>query len=79
MDALKAMEMTVKMAFDKKMPSGETPLDYPHVAGMLIRMKEQPMSYGKQCRWLGWAQCAVVAAGCATLDEMKAINALCAA
>lgn len=31
-------------------------------------------SEGKMGRWLGWAQAAVVAMQCATLDDMKAIN-----
>lgn len=31
-------------------------------------------SEAKLGRWLGWAQCAVVASGVATLDDMKAIN-----
>lgn len=79
MDALKAMELTVKLAFDKKMSDSlNSTLSYPHVAGMLVQMKDGDFDSDKLNRWLGWAQCAVVAAGCATLDDMKAINAKCA-
>lgn len=77
MNAMKAMEQTVKLAFDRKMPvSTGRSLDYAHIAGMLIIMQESNFSYGKQCRWLGWAQAAVVASGVADLDDMKAINKL---
>jgi len=31
-------------------------------------------SDAKLGRWLGWAQASVVAVGCGTLEEMKAIN-----
>jgi hypothetical protein len=31
-------------------------------------------SDGKMGRWLGWAQAAVVAMGCGTLEDMKSIN-----
>jgi len=73
MNAIKAMERTVKLAFDRKM-EGKGSLNYAHIAGMLIHMQTEEFSYGKQCRWLGWAQAAVVASGCATLDDMKEIN-----
>ena len=74
MNVLAAMEDTVRLGFTVgKMPdTGD--LGYPHIAGMLIKMKETEMSYGKLCRWLGWAQAAVVASGGATLDDMKRIN-----
>lgn len=86
MNVMKAMEQTVKLAYDRGMgggpvtpnlsgyPKTESTLGYPHIAGMLIRMQEGNFSYGKLCRWLGWAQAAVVASGCATLEDMKVIN-----
>lgn len=74
MNVLAAMEDTVRLGFaGGKMPDAGD-LSYPHIAGMLIRMKETEMSYGKLCRWLGWAQAAVVASGGATLDDMKRVN-----
>lgn len=51
-----------------------------HLAEMLVKMagsderNEPAMSMGKTGRWLGWMQASVVAAGCATLEEMKDIN-----
>ena len=71
------MEQTVKLGFDRGMKTGGS-LGYDHIAGMLIRIQEAnpPFSYGKLCRWLGWAQAAVVASGCASLEDMKAINQL---
>ena len=69
------MQDTTKLAFDRCMIGNGT-LSYEHIAGMKIKMQETKMSYGKMCRWLGWAQCAVVASGVATLEDMKAINQL---
>jgi len=74
MDVMGAMEDTVRLGFQRGRMPDAGDLGYPHIAGMLIRMKETQMSYGKLCRWLGWAQAAVVAAGGATLDDMKQIN-----
>lgn len=53
-----------------------------HIRDMLAVMEtgvnpqdsEREFSEGKMGRWLGWAQAAVVAMHCATLDDMKAIN-----
>lgn len=45
---------------------------------MQMRIRVQSMAGSKLGRWLGWAQCAVVAAGVGlTLDDMKAINQRC--
>lgn len=45
---------------------------------MKMRIQAQSMEGSKLGRWLGWAQCAVVAAGVGlTLDDMKAINKRC--
>ena len=69
------MQDTTRLAFEKSM-KGKGSLSYEHIAGMQITMQETEMPYGKMCRWLGWAQCAVVASGVATLDDMKVINTL---
>jgi hypothetical protein len=53
----------------------EGPLSYQHLLDMDVRYSAFPTGkYGKRCRWLGWAQCAVVAAGVATLDQFKEMN-----
>lgn len=45
---------------------------------MHMRIRAQSMAGSKLGRWLGWAQCAVVAAGIGlTLDDMEAINQRC--
>ncbi|SLJ67445.1 Uncharacterised protein [Mycobacteroides abscessus subsp. abscessus] len=45
---------------------------------MQMRIRAQNMEGSKLGRWLGWAQCAVVAAGVGlTLDDMKTINQRC--
>lgn len=48
-----------------------------HVTWMLERIEAGEIAGEKAHRWLGWAQCSVVAAGAGALDEMKEIN--CAA
>lgn len=49
--------------------------DYWHLADMLERAESEEFSESKLGRWLGWMQCAVVAAGIGlTLDDMKRIN-----
>lgn len=54
-------------------------LSLEHCRAMLASMKSQePMSEGKVNRWLGWMQASCVAAGCATLEDMKQINRRCA-
>lgn len=82
MNVDKAMDQTVRLAFDRGMKTqADNGLGYDHIAGMLLRIDQaegtlEPFSYGKKCRWLGWAQAAVVASGAATLEDMKAINTL---
>jgi len=51
-------------------------LTYQHLVVMHDEFALHPerFSDAKLGRWLGWAQAAVVAAGCATLEEMKQIN-----
>jgi len=80
MNVMEAMKETVYLASSvaQKLPNSG-PLSAAHLINMYHRMRERedendPMSYGKKCRWLGWAQCAVVASGAATLEDMKRIN-----
>lgn len=74
---LAAMDATVELANLRGMHNIRMPgscLSYDHVKDMQRQMHEQPMDEGKLNRWLGWAQCAVVASGCALLDDMRRIN-----
>lgn len=49
--------------------------DRDHLASMLDRVEADPsMSHAKLCRWLGWIQCAITAAGVASLEQMMAHN-----
>jgi hypothetical protein len=77
-EILRAMDATVSFAevrgMDRIEPAGPT-LSYAHLQDMQRQMHERPMNDGKLNRWLGWAQCAVVASGRASLDEMREINA----
>lgn len=69
-----AFRETVQLARDREMPAlpgSSVGLD--HLQSMWARA-EGSFSDAKLGRWLGWAQCAVVASGVASLDEMKAIN-----
>ncbi len=46
-----------------------------HLRSMLAKVNASKFSDAKLGRWLGWAQCAVVAANVGpTLDDMKALN-----
>lgn len=50
------------------------PLGREHVVGLLTKI-EAGATIGEQAhRWLGWAQCASVAAGVGSLEDMKASN-----
>ena len=50
--------------------------DYWHLQDMVERAQAEGFSEAKLGRWLGWMQCAVVAADLGiTLDDMKQINA----
>lgn len=69
-----AMKDTVQLAAGKKCMPDTGDCSYPHIAGMLIRMRDESFAYGKMNRWLGWAQCAVVVAGAATRPDMEKIN-----
>lgn len=71
-----AFDRTLALAESRGMDGLGGPLDMKHLRDMRGRITED-MSRGKLGRWLGWAQAAVVASGCATLDDMKEINRLC--
>jgi hypothetical protein len=70
-----AFKATVQMAQERGMSDNSQfpSLSLSHIKSMEERI-EPGFSEAKVGRWLGWAQCAVVAAGLATLDEMKTIN-----
>lgn len=76
MDMRKAFDATLALARERGMDqqaSRVPELSYAHLADMRARL-EDGFSGAKLGRWLGWAQAAVVAAGCGTLEEMKQIN-----
>lgn len=53
-------------------------LNYEHLVDMATKITPD-FSEAKLGRWLGWCQCAVVAANIgASLEDMKAINKKCA-
>jgi len=52
-------------------------LGYVHTMSLLESIKLGKVSDEKAHRWLGWAQCACVSAGLASLDDMKRINHEC--
>lgn len=52
----------------------DSSLSLAHLEDMLATVEREEFSEGKLGRWLGWAQAAVVAAGVASLEDMKAIN-----
>lgn len=76
MNQRKAFIETVDLAIDRGMPENphlDTGLD--HLMDMEDAISRHPeWSESKVGRWLGWAQCAVVCAGIATLEEVKQIN-----
>lgn len=80
MNMIKAFAETLELARENGMPAmigkANRGLDYQHLTEMYNKIKAAPDVYSdaKLGRWLGWAQCAVVAAKCGTLDQMKEIN-----
>lgn len=73
-DALAAMRETLKHSEPGGNCDHVPSLSHEHLLKMLATMEAGGFSYGKLCRWLGWAQAAVVANGDADLDTMKQIN-----
>lgn len=70
-----AFSATIRLAEDRRMPLGskDDSLSLAHLKDMFSRITPGH-SDSKTGRWLGWAQCAVVASGVATLEDMKEIN-----
>lgn len=66
---------TVRLAIDLGMPEEpDTTLGLAHMRDMLTRIRAD-FSEAKLGRWLGWAQCALVAANVGvTLEDVKRIN-----
>lgn len=75
MDMRGAFDATVALAEQRGMPEtrGAPGLTLGHLRDMRSRIQPD-FSEAKLGRWLGWAQCAVVAAGYSSLSEMKRIN-----
>lgn len=69
---LAAFDTTIALA-QKAAISASGATGLAHLMDMRARI-EPTFSAAKLGRWLGWAQCAVVAAGAATLGEMKEVN-----
>lgn len=73
---LDALRETVRLAEERGMP--EMPgseLGLAHLRSILSTVNKSKFTDAKLGRWLGWAQCALVASGVGvTLDDMKALN-----
>lgn len=73
-----AFKETIAYATRNYMPMDndvDDSLSLRHIIDMDARLDEHPeYSDAKIGRWLGWAQCAVVASGTGSLEEMKQIN-----
>lgn len=79
MNQRQAFKATLELAWERGMhfQAEQAPsenLTYRHLVNMYDQIAAGDFSPTKMGRWLGWAQASVVAAGIATLDEMKAIN-----
>jgi hypothetical protein len=75
MNQRKAFDDTVALAIERGMPMNEgSDIGLAHLLDMQQRITPD-FSEAKLGRWLGWAQCALVAA-CVevTLDDVKHIN-----
>ena len=74
MNQRQAFDDTIALAVERGMLElPGTAYGLAHLKDMQVRL-EDGFSDSKVGRWLGWAQCAVVMQGIATLDEMKGIN-----
>ncbi|UBV20331.1 MULTISPECIES: hypothetical protein [Mycolicibacterium] len=80
MNQLQALRDTIDLAEAHGMPElPDSPIGLQHLRDMLGEVDKAnsatPFSASKLGRWLGWAQCALVAADVGvTLDDMKALN-----
>lgn len=75
MNQREAFRETILLAEIAGMSDHDTmELGLPHMRSMYARITDD-FSDGKLGRWLGWAQCALVAANVGvTLDDMKSLN-----
>lgn len=74
MNQRQAFKDTLDLAEGRDMPLLEgTSYGLEHLRDMWFRL-DKNFSDAKVGRWLGWAQCAVVMNGIATLEDMKQIN-----
>lgn len=76
MNQLQALRDTIRVAEDHGMPAlPGSDLGLEHLRHMADTAESGSFSPSKLGRWLGWAQCAVVAANVGvTLADMKALN-----
>lgn len=75
MDQIAAFRDTIALAEERGMPEWGGELGLAHLKSMYERAQAEGFSDAKLGRWLGWAQCAVVAAAIGVdLDDMKQIN-----
>lgn len=83
MDMRGAFAATIELANKEGMDEADfidESLTFAHIVEMNTKIHEKTkyrtymISDDKLGRWLGWAQAAVVASGCASLEEMKEIN-----
>lgn len=73
-----AMEETLRLAKDRGMPALKAKLHpwmtYDHCVDILHQLQEPDIDRDKANRLVGWAQCAIVGAGCASPDAFRDIN-----
>jgi len=72
-----AMQATIELAQQRGMDDGLNKIPgmgYKHLYSMWTKVCFNDFSEAKLNRWLGWMQCAIVADGYATLEEMKELN-----
>ena len=69
-----AAASTIGIAIESSRWPTQGPISRSHVQDMLERIECGEIEGEEAHRWLGWAQAACVAAGVATLDDVKAIN-----
>lgn len=75
MNQLAAFDETIALAEQRGMPEYGGELGLAHLRSMYEQAATGGFSDAKLGRWLGWAQCAVVAAAIGlTLEDMKQIN-----
>lgn len=76
MNQVEALRETVRLAEQRGMPEMVgSDLGLDHLRSMLKTVSASKFSDAKLGRWLGWAQCALVAADVGvTLADMKTLN-----